>query len=802
MKADGGVAHRRGTATRTSGLVLLISLLPLLPTGPSLGSAEPAAEASTPTEADREVDRLVGLCKAWTAAKFLHPWMFSGAVGPGGWDRAFVEAVPAVREARVTEEYGAAVAAMLGTLDDPATRIADPTPQAPFAPSEDPPPLFRRPVEGVVLVDAAGYQAAAGGYSLVVELGYRDFREKLLGAEGLIFDLRIPPETSRRQDAIAGALDYAAGKLVPGEVRGPVFRWPVHWGYHPQRGSTSGGYRSTFVTSLARAIQPEEPAAERTAAPGKLVFLTNGRTKIPGLALALRGAGYARIVAEAPLSEDRIVDTVTVELGEGIEAEIRASELVPTPWSSLGVDLLVEPAAEGSDAGGDPALAAALELLEEPFGPAERPGAADGGEPLPAGVWRADETYPEMLAPDASYRMLAACRLWGTIEHFYPYLHLIGDWEGSFRAAIPEFLAEPPGEGAAEAYARAVLRLAAEVEDGHTTVWGGPVEELTGPGSPPAFSMREIEGRWVVTELRDLALEGTLGVGDEIHAANGVPLEEGIARYRPLVTASTETARRRRAAAWAMLVEAGPVVTLPVSGADGVRRDVEVPRGELREPPAPKEAPPYRLLEGEADLGYVDLMRLEVPQVEELFLELGGTDGMIFDLRGYPRGTAWAIAPRINDRGAEVGARFRRREVSRVSWSWKEDGYFFAQPLPEGGGEPPYEGEIVVLIDDRAISQSEHSALFFEAAADVTFVGTPTAGANGDVTSLTLPGGITVYFTGHDVRWPDGRQLQRVGVLPDVHAEPTIEGIRAGEDEVLAKGVEVLRRLIGEPEQP
>jgi hypothetical protein len=45
-----------------------------------------------------------------------------------------------------------------------------------------------------------------------------------------------------------------------------------------------------------------------------------------------------------------------------------------------------------------------------------------------------------------------------------------------------------------------------------------------------------------------------------------------------------------------------------------------------------------------------------------------------------------------------------------------------------------------MIIDARAISQSEHSGLFFEAASDIHFVGENSAGANGDVTVMTLPG--------------------------------------------------------------
>ena len=73
-----------------------------------------------------------------------------------------------------------------------------------------------------------------------------------------------------------------------------------------------------------------------------------------------------------------------------------------------------------------------------------------------------------------------------------------------------------------------------------------------------------------------------------------------------------------------------------------------------------------------------------------------------------------------------------------------------------------------MLIDERAISQAEHTGLFFKAANNTTFVGSSTIGANGDVTTFLLPGGLRVSFTGHDVRWPDGRQLQRIGLVPDV----------------------------------
>jgi C-terminal processing protease CtpA/Prc len=64
---------------------------------------------------------------------------------------------------------------------------------------------------------------------------------------------------------------------------------------------------------------------------------------------------------------------------------------------------------------------------------------------------------------------------------------------------------------------------------------------------------------------------------------------------------------------------------------------------------------------------------------------------------------------------------------------------------------------------------------------------------------MTLPGGIQVSFTGHDVRHADGRQLQRIGLVPDVPASPTRAGLAAGRDEMLEAAVADLERRAAPP---
>lgn len=769
-----------------------VPLLALLVVSAGSGSlaAQPEEQAA-PAVGEVTVDRLVDLCRTWTTVKYLHPWLYSREID---WDRAFVDAVPAVRAAESSADYRQAVAGMLATLDDPVTGLKDEIGnEAPAKPAEpgEPGPLIRRPAEGVVLLDLAGSLATGGGSALVQQVRSLDLGEELAGAKGLVVDLRVTRGDLVSRYYAAWALGQLMSQMAPAEVVGPSFRWPTHWGYRPQSDIGSGGYRTAFVQSLPTVIAPSDP--ER--APERIVFVTDERSRLSDGVVALRAGGYAAIVSEGPLDRDAVARQVEIELSEGLVATLRTAELVSTGALGGGVeaDVVVEPGAPGGGSVPDPALAAALALLDEPSKSArqDRPTPDGSVAASSPGRWRPERRYPEMAVPSPPYRMLASCRLWGVIETFYPYLDLIGDWEGSFRAAIPEFL----DADSEEAYVLAILRLAAEIEDGHTKVGGDAVERVLGSARPPV-RMREIEGHWLVTEVGDLAIED-LAKGDEVHAIDGVAIEEQIERHWPLITASTTEARRGRAALLPLLGPPDTTVTLTVSGTDGRRREVTLRRGEAEQPPEPEAAPPYHLLDGHPNLGYADLTRLEIPQVDAMFDAFAETDGILFDLRGYPRGTAWSIGPRINTNGAETWARFRRREVSIDSFGAPEAGFFFSQPLPKTD-KPLYEGETVMLIDQRAISQSEHTALGFREAAGTLFVGTRTAGANGDTTSLVLPGDLEVFFTGHDVRHADGSQLQRVGIQPDVEVAPTVEGFRAGRDEVLERGVEALLELVEE----
>ncbi|HEX9670628.1 MAG TPA: S41 family peptidase [Thermoanaerobaculia bacterium] len=729
--------------------------------------AAPPLRGEESAPADRRWQRVAGLCRAWTAAKYLHPGLWQSAQD---WDAAFAAAAAVIDGAAPTARYREVAAAMLGTLGDPATEVAAPEPAAGGSAGEEPAPAPDRPLlrelgDGVLLVDLPSVQRARDAVAALAEA---ELEEKLPAAKGLVFDLRFGAPNFWA----AWAVERAAPQLVPRAVQGPARRWIVHWGYAPQRGSSSGGYRSGLVTSAAADYPPRGAGGT-----WRIVLLTDARSELPEVALALQAAGLAKVVSEGAAAPRGDAERIAVDLGEGLRAWVRTSELVFPGGPLPAADVVLTPE-EAKDP--EAAVRAAQRLLAGPW-PAPAASVPAAAAPAPR---RPEADYPEMLAPPPGMRLLAACRAWGVIHHFYPYLELIGDWDAAFLAALPAFAA---AEGE-DAYARAVLELMAHVADGHTRVSGHPaIPRLEGAAWPPV-DVRLIEGRVAVVAV-DPSLSG-LRPGDVVLAVDGEPLAARMERLLPLTSASTEATRRVRTARRALGGPADSTATLEVEGADGARRRVEVKRGAPWRP-APPAGKPWRRLAPR--IGYVDLQWLEVEQVDAMLEELRDTSALVFDMRGYPNGTAWTLARRLNRRGAKVAALFRRRELSADGFGLADAGYYFAQPIAEAAEEDwVYQGETVMLIDERAISQAEHTGLFLEAASGTVFVGEPTAGANGDVTTFPLPGGIWVSFTGHDVRHADGRQLQRLGLQPDVPAAPTLAGLRAGRDEVLERALAYL----------
>ena len=402
-----------------------------------------------------------------------------------------------------------------------------------------------------------------------------------------------------------------------------------------------------------------------------------------------------------------------------------------------------------------------------------------------------------MEFPNAEYRLLALFRFWNVINYFFPYKNLIGDsWETVLPRYIPKFEAN---KDAAD-YQMTVREMVAEMRDSHGGTRNANLSlERIGTFQPAVF-VGYVEEQSVITRVLDDKLP--VKIGDVVLAIDDEAVEkrrESVSRY---IASSTPQWLMRLVHFRLLFGPKDSIVKLRVRGTDNQIRDVALPRSQsIMDPKLPallqRSTPVIQVLP--SGFGYIDLARLQPGEVDKMFDTIKNTPAVIFDMRGYPNGTAWSIAPRLTEKKNVVAALFSRPllEANTMSDSEYADtaSYSFAQKMPERQGDV-YKGRVVMLINEDAISQAEHTCLFFESATDVTFIGTPTAGANGDITFMVLPGNLTVSFTGHNVRHADGRQLQRVGIQPAIRVAPTIRGTVEGRDEILDRAIKYLTETL------
>jgi Peptidase family S41 len=720
---------------------LLTAALLLAHVGESAAAARPGKP-----QAQTETQRLEELGRIWIYVDLFDPYLNAAA---NEWDQALLEAIPAVRTARDEAAYIAALNAMLARSGDPAARVvAKDTPARPL-----PQPV--RKERGAWIADcnamvqavatgAAPMQLAANVAAQPAIVDCRSFTGDRAALQGVVAAIARTRSTAPLPAGSALVRSYNG---FPSEVS-------------PSPANLAAGF----------ALRSKGTLAAGTGTPSKapLVFLLDpsAAPALPQIA-ALQSAGLARVVSAGPIGSGlttlRLART-TIEISEG---------LYTYPAGAVGF----RPDATATS---DKALATAIaQLTAAPT--------AILREPALPPLQRPPRRYKNTDVPTAEQRLLALFRVWGTVNHFHPYKSLMDrPWENVLGEFVPVMLAA----NTRAAYETALLRLAARTQDSHTQLDGLTAPPLGFEKGQPAIRVRYVQNRLAVVEISDKTLAPGIGVGDTIVAVDGIPIAQLEQRLTPLIAASTPQALRAGLAARLLAGPTGSIAALGVRGPTGPTRTVRLQRaaGKVAAPQ------PWRTLAG--DIGYIDLAHLKREDANRTLDELRASKALILDLRGPTQGAAWVLGPRL----AQSPAPFRIALVRRPSyqgppkpgaleaaWLRLEDAQ---RPAPAGR----YAGRVFALIDERTTSQSEHAALMFEAAANVTFVGSLTSGTNGDVTALQIPGGLTLRLSAHDVAHPNGARLQRVGIPPDVAVSPTLKGLRTGRDEVLDKALDLARR--------
>lgn len=403
-------------------------------------------------------------------------------------------------------------------------------------------------------------------------------------------------------------------------------------------------------------------------------------------------------------------------------------------------------------------------------------------------VFQHEVPYARAETPDAGLRLLALYRFWNMVEYFFPYRYAIGeDWQ----QVLPEFIPKLTSNSTAEQYRLTLQALIARIHDSHAGIYEDEVlDKYKGKLYAPV-RLRFVENQAVVTDYYNVALGKASGLqpGDVVVKIDGVPVPELVKKWQPITPASNEPTQLRNIAKLLLRgnTEQLPLVVrrdgrefpLTITRYEGTKLNLKMDWGT----PDP-EASPWRLLPN--NIGYLALGTISNNKLPEIMRAAEGTKGMVVDIRNYPSDfVVFALSQYLV-----------RKPTPFVLLSGPDMAYpgtFPLMPKPFSvvpGKVKSYPGKVVILVNEITQSQAEYTTMALRTAPNATVMGSTTAGADGNVSTIVLPGGISTWITGLGVYYPNGRETQRIGIVPDIEVKPTIQGIKEGRDELLERAVQ------------
>ncbi len=399
-------------------------------------------------------------------------------------------------------------------------------------------------------------------------------------------------------------------------------------------------------------------------------------------------------------------------------------------------------------------------------------------------LYENEKVYKDSIFPSPPLRLLGLSRYWNIVNYFFPYKYLTDQkWDAVLKEMIPKFKdAEDTS-----AYHLAMLELCCKLNDSHAIFATAYKSNYFGYKSVP-FYIKIIDNKAVVTELGNVFLcdKNDIQKGDVIISVEDKSIFELIEQKKRYVAASNESVIRR-----------GLSNALLNGVTDSVKIKYER-NGEifdkylyryiykemnLKENTA-KNMAKFEILKN--NIGYINMGLLKGEDAKEIMEALKNTKGIICDIRNYPNNSVYSLLDYLTKEDKE----FVKFSIPDLSYP----GVFkYEKPQKLGKKKASYyKGKVALLIDESTQSQAEYAVMAFQTAPNVKCIGSQTAGADGNVSIITFPGDLKTKMTGIGVYYPDGKETQRIGIVPDIEVKPTIKGIKEGRDEVMDKAVEYI----------
>lgn len=396
-----------------------------------------------------------------------------------------------------------------------------------------------------------------------------------------------------------------------------------------------------------------------------------------------------------------------------------------------------------------------------------------------------ESSYDSITWDDQGYRLLTLFRFWNAIEYNYPYRDLTDRaWSDVLGDYIHPFMIC----GSKHEYIKTILSLVARLDDSHTHFC---LPQMSGYGILLNYR-GEIPVEWEYNGEQYIcksSRQSAIFPGDILLSVDRCPVLDYIRQWEPYVAASNLNGKRNFISSLFLRHPFGTDSVCWEVLRDSVRLQ-QVVRTSVIDTLYPK----YDYSRELDSLGILYATLKDVNSLgEKMDSLLQASKALVLDCRDYLMtdidrylGITDVKYMQTFSRDYRIPGAFRRDNFDVEMYNYEKFKIIKKNNL--------YKKRVILLVDHEVGSAMECLVLHLRAALpDCLTIGSQTAGRNGNVSTLPLPGGCHVVFSSIGVSLPDGGQSQRIGVPIDVRVAQTSAAYSAGRDALIDKAVSLLK---------